>query len=391
MRRLNRGALVGLLICALLTIVVLINWGQLVAPIAVPALAAGRGAAKTQVKFPFSLLVGDDSRAPKRILGSVIPLLNRTSNPTGAIPAGPLGAALASLAWFTGVDLSAPQFVLSSEIPVMAYIKPPLSADSLPTTVQALPAVVTPPPPASGPEIDDQTTPPQPTAGGGPGTPPLVGIYHTHARESFLPNLPEVRNRDKIEEAFTTDLRRSIVAVGDELVAKLQSKYGIAAVHSSTIHDQESSLGAYTRSEQTAKKMLAGNPSIKILLDIHRDSALRKETTVKVGGADTARILLVVGSDKTLPHPNWKQNYAFAVQMTAVMESLFPGLSRGIMPKSERYNQHLLPQAMLVEVGGPENSLEEAKRTAADLADIIAVILSGQAPPATATTSSTGR
>ncbi len=389
--RLNRGALVGLLICVLLTVTFVIDWSRLVAPAAVPALAGAAGAAELQVRFPFSLLVGHDAQAPKRILGSVIPLWNAAIEPAGTLPGGALGAAVTSLAWLTGVNLTAPEYVLSSEIPVMAYIKPPLSVGSIP--LQGPAPFTNPPQPASGPEISEPGLS-QTSTGGGPGTAPLVGIYHTHARESFLPDLPEVRNKNKVEEAFTTDLKRSVVAVGDELAAKLRSQYGIAAVHSPTIHDQESSLGAYTRSEQTAKKMLADNPSIKILLDIHRDSALRKETTVKVNRVDTAKVLMVVGTDKTLPHPNWKQNYAFAVQMTAVLEGLFPGISRGIMTKTERYNQHLLPQAMLVEVGGPENSLEEVKRTADDLAAVIAAILSGKVPatagtataPATPTT-----
>ena len=353
------------------------DWGRLVAPSAVPALAGTDGAAEPQVKFPFSLLVGHDATAPRRILGSVIPLWNATANPDSTLPGGALGAAVTSLAWLTGINLARPQYVLSSEIPVMAYIKPPLSLTSIP--IQGPAPYTNLPQPASGSETPEPG-PAGTTAGGWSGAAPLVGIYHTHARESFLPNLPEVRNKDKIEEAFTTDLKRSIVAVGDELVARLRSKYGIAAVHSSTIHDLESSLGAYTRSEQTAKKMLADNPSIKILLDIHRDSALRNVTTVKLGGADTAKVMMVVGTDKTLPHPNWTRNRAFAAQMTAVLEALYPGISRGTITKAERYNQHLLPQAMLVEVGGPENSLEEAKRTADDLADVIAVILSGKAP-----------
>jgi stage II sporulation protein P len=378
LRRQTRNALLGLFLCAALTVVVMTDWTAVLSGGAVPVLAgAGAGAARTAPRFPFSVIMGTDARVPVGIMAGVIPLMGRTARPTSG-DASPVALALAALTWVTGVDLTAPDLLLGSGIPIMRRVPPQLPfTEALPTTGAG----------AGGPSspADPATNPPAPTVPGEPdrGVAPApvipvakaqVGVYHTHARESFLPELPKVR-RGNVEEAFSTDLDRTIVQAGVALVERLSAKYGIRATQVRTIHDGEGTLGAYTRSGQTAEKMLVDNSGMVLLLDLHRDAALRRDTTAKVNGTDMARVLLVVGTDRTLSHPNWKENYAFALRFTALMDKLYPGLSRGVMVKGERYNQHLLPQALLIEIGGPENSLAEVKKTAACLAEVIAQLL----------------
>ncbi len=194
----------------------------------------------------------------------------------------------------------------------------------------------------------------------------LVGIYHTHARESFLPELgPRYQRPD---DAHSDDLELTVVRVGRELATLLQTRYGIGVVHSPEVHDLAGKVGAYVRSELTASRIVREYPSVRLLLDIHRDSQLRSQTTAAVGGEIMARVMLVLGTD----HPEWRANYEVAKDLIGGLEEAYPGLTVGIYPKPGRYNQHLLAGAVLLEVGGVENTLEECLRTAAALAHVIA-------------------
>jgi len=196
---------------------------------------------------------------------------------------------------------------------------------------------------------------------------PLVGIYHTHTAESFIPS-SGVAHRPGGQ-------RGDIVNVGDALVRRL-ALHGIAAVQSKNIHDYPSFMKAYGPSEATAKKMLADNPSIQMLFDIHRDAEKRENATVIVNGVAMARIAIVVGMGQPdLAQPHWPQNHAFAKLIDAKLGQRFPGLSRGIQLVEWRYNQHLHPRALLIEVGCQENSKEEAIRSIELFGDTVAEIL----------------
>jgi stage II sporulation protein P len=198
---------------------------------------------------------------------------------------------------------------------------------------------------------------------------PLVGIYHTHARESFLPDMhPPSTNYD---DAHSWDMSITVVEIGRHM-AQCLDQHGIAVVHSTVIHDDPGKLGAYLRSLTTAEQMMADNPSLRVLLDIHRDARPRKDTTISFLGRQAARVMVVLGTDQRLPHPEWKRNYEFALDLVRHMEHSYPGLSLGIYPKSDRYNQHLSPGALLLEVGGVENTLDECLYTAEILAETLA-------------------
>lgn len=197
---------------------------------------------------------------------------------------------------------------------------------------------------------------------------PLVGIYHTHTAESFIPS-SGVSHRPGGQ-------RGEIVDVGEALAARL-AQHGIPALHSRNIHDFPSFMKAYGPAEATAKKLLADNPSIQMIFDIHRDADKRDNATVIVNGVAMARIAIVVGmGQQDLAQPHWQQNHAFAKLVDARLNQHFPGLSRGIQLVEWRYNQHLHPRALLIEIGCQENSKEEAVRSIELLGDVVAEILS---------------
>lgn len=191
---------------------------------------------------------------------------------------------------------------------------------------------------------------------------PSVLILHTHTTESYTKS---GQDYEETAQYRTLNTDYNMVRVGQVLTQQLQA-LGIGVIHDTTIHDYPSYTGSYTNSRETAKAYLAKYPSVKLVLDLHRDAAeyddgSQMETAAVVDGVDTAQLMLVVGSNGTgRNHPNWQENLALATKLQAVLEKRWPGIVRPICLRSERFNQDLLPGALLVEVGAAGNTLEEA-------------------------------
>jgi stage II sporulation protein P len=199
--------------------------------------------------------------------------------------------------------------------------------------------------------------PPAPTA-------PQILIYHTHTSESYIP----VSGQDHL-----LNQRGDIVKVGARLQNNLETKHHIKTLHCDTIHDQPPFKKSYERSQITVKQYLQEYPSLKILIDLHRDATPGLNAVCTVKGQKTATILAVVGTDKMLPHPNWKQNQAFAALILDRVNLYYPGLSNGIITSKGRYNQHLHPHALIIEVGDQYSTLEEAYNAVDTFAEILAL------------------
>lgn len=183
-------------------------------------------------------------------------------------------------------------------------------------------------------------------------------IYHAHTTESFLPTSGE---------KFTEDLALTVARLGAELAVLLREEHAIPVVHNREIHDLPRST-AYEVALSTVRELLETHPDTLLLLDLHRDGVDRKISTVSLDGQATGRILFVVGSR----HPGWQQNFANALFLHEALEEIAPGLSRGVRERPFSYNQHLHPGALLIEVGGHENSLQEALRSVPYLARALA-------------------
>lgn len=213
---------------------------------------------------------------------------------------------------------------------------------------------------------------------------PLIAIVHTHTSESFLPAVTALATaRDpgvdtSTLEAFTTDSSANMLRVGEELARYLATAHGIPVVQSRRVHDAQSDgfrLGAYERSLETMTEIVRRHPSIKIMIDLHRDAPSHDRTTADINGVSTATVCVIVGTSKLLPNPNAQANYDFARRLVSTMEADFRGLSRGIMVQDERYNQHVMERTMLLEIGGQENTLEEEFASVHDLGDVLAQIV----------------
>lgn len=195
---------------------------------------------------------------------------------------------------------------------------------------------------------------------------PLVAIYNTHNAESYAPS----QGTEKLPGQ-----NGGVVQVAAVLAETLTQDYGIPVVRSETIHDYPDFTLSYANSEKTVRRMLAENPSIQIVLDIHRDAGLKQPPVAYINNQEVAQILIIVGSNARLEHPNWRQNEAFAQKLATTMDKLYPGLCRGVRVQQGRYNQHLHPRALLLEIGSSNNTLDQAQRSAKLLARVIAEVL----------------
>jgi stage II sporulation protein P len=200
---------------------------------------------------------------------------------------------------------------------------------------------------------------------------PKVFIYHSHNRESFLPELASKGIKDP-DAAYDTDI--NVTLVGKRLKDKLEG-LGIPTLQSTTDYPSTEKgfnyAKSYAYSAKTVQTAMADNKGLGMIFDIHRDSLTRDKTTVKLDGKDYAQVYFIIGTR----NPNWKQNSEFANRIHTLLEQRYPGISRGVYAKSSQgngeYNQHFSPNSMLMEVGGPYNSLDEMYRTSDLLAELI--------------------
>ena len=193
---------------------------------------------------------------------------------------------------------------------------------------------------------------------------PQVLILHTHGSEAYTPapGTEVVWSGDY----RTTDTRYNVVKVGDEMAAVF-GEAGISVLHDRTLYDYPSYSGAYDRALAAIQSYLAQYPSIRFILDVHRDAiedgqgSQYKVVSPIEGVGTSAQMTLVVGSDGSgLTHPDWMENLRLAVALQQDILTEYPTLMRPLLLRNSRYNQHATTGSLLVEVGAAGNAPEEA-------------------------------
>ncbi|MDI6869931.1 MAG: stage II sporulation protein P [Bacillota bacterium] len=214
------------------------------------------------------------------------------------------------------------------------------------------------------------------------GTAPLIGIYHTHSSETYHGPKGHTKGRSYSADDYAWGKTTGMISIGDELARVLTEDYRIPVVHSRNIHDYPVYRDAYTNSAVTVREMLRRYPTLRLLLDVHRDGLAevdRDFITTVMGGERLARVLLIVGRGQPgLPNPHWEQNLVLAERLHAKMEEMYPGLSRGVTVRNWPYNQELSDRVLLLELGDHYNTKEEAMKSAVLLADCLAALLADQ-------------
>lgn len=212
---------------------------------------------------------------------------------------------------------------------------------------------------------------------------PSVLILHTHTCESYT-RCPG----DTYEESGeyrTLDPGYNVLSLG-ELVAERLENAGIHVIHDTAFHDYPSYNGSYSDAAASTEAILAENPGIQLVLDLHRDAADTPTgqlvTECSIGSEVSAQLMMVVGTDAGgLENPEWDENLSVALKLHTLLEQENPGICRPINFTYHRYNQHLGPHALIVEVGAAGNTLPQAKLAANALADAIISLANGTDAP----------
>ncbi len=212
---------------------------------------------------------------------------------------------------------------------------------------------------------------------------PLVGIYHTHDYEAYISEFPDLTvstDQDLRLIASYDHSKRTIVDIGAILARRLRD-LGVTTVHAPFKHQELGYDYAYQSSRATARQILREAPTVKVLMDLHRDGNMDLDSTTYVDGLPVARVRCVIGAREDLTH--WQENLAFCNALMAKMEEANPGITLPTLTPQARYNQDLLPGAILLEIGNALNTFEEAERAVYHLADALVELLrAGEYPGA---------
>ena len=198
---------------------------------------------------------------------------------------------------------------------------------------------------------------------------PIVLILHTHATEAYSEDGDISYYDDGGEYARSKNTNENVVAVGRVLAEEL-NKQGIYTLHSETLHDAEQYKDSYARSEETIRAYLEKYPTIRFVIDLHRDAIVKSDgsivrpVTLSEGEA-AAQVMCVVGSDWGGDKcDGWENNLSLALKLREELNSVTENLCRPTYLRSSTYNQELAPYSLLLEIGSSGNSIEEAKKSA---------------------------
>jgi stage II sporulation protein P len=275
-----------------------------------------------------------------------------------------------SFQWLTGLNPFEPRSLLAAALPSLAADDGVLLHSGTVVRADDRPFETVPPqqPPTGSPLPPQQKTAPTDPSGDRQ----AVFIYHSHNRESWVPELKKKGVSDP-EDAFDDTV--NVTLLGKRLATKLNAQ-GVGAL--AAADDYPSAVPAfkytnsYTYSLKTVRTAIVTNRApFDFYFDLHRDSQGRKKTTIRKGGVAYAQVYFIVGGK----NPNWRKNYEFAKRIHDKLEERFPGLSKSIYAKHSggngEYNQSVSPRSALIEIGGPYNTLEESYRTIDLLAEVI--------------------
>jgi stage II sporulation protein P len=325
---------------------------RLMLRLGLPVLTVIDGSAQEQESRNLKVFwTGQAVERPQTLFQSMLPFL-RPAEPQ--VAAGPAPA-----------PPTTPKVVMPSQVP------PPAVVDNPQATSDPAPAPVAKP-------VDQKPDSKPPVVNGGR---PLVGIYNTHDWESYVSEFPAMatpQNDDDLKKIQSfSHKQRTVMDIGKAVAQRLK-ELGVTSVYADATHQSLGYDYAYTASRETAQEILKKQPSVKILMDLHRDGTWGLDTTANINGKRVAKIRCIIGDRE---QPNWSQNKAFCDQLMGRLEKKYPGLTLPTRVQNDRYNQDLMPGAILLEVGGALNSYAEAERAGLYLTEGLAeAIRAGEYP-----------
>lgn len=207
---------------------------------------------------------------------------------------------------------------------------------------------------------------------------PTVLILHTHATESYT----KTEDYEESTVYRTLDENYNMVSIGAELARCLEAE-GIHVIHDKTTYDYPSYSGSYNRAREAVQKHLEENPSICLILDLHRDAMEGEDGrqlgyTQQTGVGEAAKLMVVCGSDAGgLEYPNWQENLSLGIRLQSVLERRCAGICRPLSLRTGRYNQDLMGNMLLIEVGAAGNTRQQALVAIRELAGAVVDMAQG--------------
>lgn len=202
---------------------------------------------------------------------------------------------------------------------------------------------------------------------------PQILLYHTHSQEGFVDSRPGTEED-------------TIVGAGEILTEYLE-EYGFQVYHHKEKYDAESRDYAYSNALPEIEQLLKDNPEIKVVIDLHRDAVAEDTKLItQIQGKERAKVMFFNGLGRTkangeisyLKNPYLKENLAFSFQMKMACDEYYPGFARNIYLRAYRYNMHLCPKTLLIELGAQTNTKEEIANALEPLAHVLSMVLSGE-------------
>ena len=209
---------------------------------------------------------------------------------------------------------------------------------------------------------------------------PQILIVHTHTTECYHSGSAD--SYDKSETFRTQDAAENMINIGNIIEQRLTSA-GYSVIHSTKIHDLDYNH-SYSSSYADITAYKQKYPSIKVVLDVHRDCLLasdgtRYKTVTTLNGETSAQLMFLVGAgNATYRFPTWQNNFGLAIHLQDTANKLYPTLMRPMIVSNSRFNQHLTDGSMLLEVGSDANTKEEAERAADYFADVMITYFDGE-------------
>lgn len=206
---------------------------------------------------------------------------------------------------------------------------------------------------------------------------PQILIYHTHSQEAFADS-----GEGKVED--------TIVGMGEVLAEELRNTYGYNVIHDTGVYDLVDGVldrsAAYDYARASIEGILQENPSIEVVIDLHRDGVEGQKFVTEIDGKPASMIMFFNGISRDnldqplywLENPYVKQNLAFSLQMQLAARERYPGYTRNIYLKAERFNLHLRPRSLLIEAGTQLNTVEEEQNAMIPLAELLSRVLEGR-------------
>lgn len=204
---------------------------------------------------------------------------------------------------------------------------------------------------------------------------PQILIYHTHSQEAFL-------------DSAKGEVSDTIVGMGEVLAGELRA-CGYNVIHDTGVYDLVDGVldrsAAYDYARAAVQQILEENPTIEVIIDLHRDGVDDLKLATEIDGRPTSMVMFFNGISRNnlaeplygLENPYIEQNLAFSLQLELKAREQYPGFTRNIYLKAERFNLHLRPRSLLIEAGTQLNTVEEERNAMPPLADLIDQVLSG--------------